>query len=186
MALAAVLSKAVVLLLLIHWLLLPLLDYVIILCFVVHYFVFILALQSSQWGRESWLLCFVCLPGIWWLLCGSFSQCHRFVCSWWLWYFLIILTIFDNCYIHGIYSYSQALLKLKLRVRINRLIFLLFNQNICCGYSKEPSQWDGSFEHPKHMLKCMGKKIFTILHSKFCHLNLCTVQLIGQMQSSGI
>ena len=28
------------------------------------------------------------------------------------------------------------------------IIFLLFlNQNICCGYSKEPSQWDGSFEH---------------------------------------
>ena len=31
--------------------------------------------------------------------------------------------------------------------------------------SKEPSQWDGSFEHPKHMLKLIGKKIFTILHS---------------------
>ena len=28
--------------------------------------------------------------------------------------------------------------------------------------SKEPSQWDSSFEHPKHMLKLMGKKIFTI------------------------
>ena len=23
-------------------------------------------------------------------------------------------------------------------------------QNICCGYSKEPSQRDGSFGHPKH------------------------------------
>ena len=29
-------------------------------------------------------------------------------------------------------------------------IFSLFlNQNICCGYSKELSQRDGSFEHPK-------------------------------------
>ena len=37
------------------------------------------------------------------------------------------------------------------------------NQDICRGYSKEPSQWDGSFEHPKHMLKLMGKKIFIIL-----------------------
>ena len=46
--------------------------------------------------------------------------------------------------------------------------FLFLNQNICCGCSKEPSQWDGSFEHPKHMLKIMGKKIFTILHEKFC------------------
>ena len=48
-------------------------------------------------------------------------------------------------------------------------------KNICCGYSKEPSQWDGSFEHPKHMrsfehpkhmLKIMGKKIFTFLRWK--------------------
>ena len=41
-------------------------------------------------------------------------------------------------------------------------IFLFLNQNICCGYSKEPSEWEGSFEHPKHMLKLMGKKIFKI------------------------
>ena len=27
---------------------------------------------------------------------------------------------------------------------------------------------DGSFEHPKHMLKLMGKKEFTILRSKIC------------------
>ena len=26
---------------------------------------------------------------------------------------------------------------------------------------------DGSFEHPKHMLKLMGKKIFTILDQTF-------------------
>ena len=43
--------------------LLPLWDYVIVLCFVVRYVVSILVLQSSQWGRESWLLCVVCLPG---------------------------------------------------------------------------------------------------------------------------
>ena len=49
-----------------------------------------------------------------------------------------------------------------------KIIFLFLNQNICCGYSKEPSQWDGSFEHPKHMLKFMGKKISTILRTKFC------------------
>ena len=33
-------------------------------------------------------------------------------------------------------------------------------------YSKDPSQWDSSFEHPKHKFKLMGKKIFTILRSK--------------------
>ena len=52
---------------------------------------------------------------------------------------------------------------LLLRVRTRKIVYLLFSQNICCGYSKEPSQCDGSFEHPKHMLKIMGKKIFTIL-----------------------
>ena len=35
-----------------------------VLCFVVRYLVSILVLQSSQWGRESWLLCFVCLLGV--------------------------------------------------------------------------------------------------------------------------
>ena len=36
-------------------------------------------------------------------------------------------------------------------------IFLFCKQNICCGYSMRRF-----FEHPKHMLKLMGKKIFTI------------------------
>ena len=41
----------------------------------------------------------------------------------------------------------------------------ILNQNICCGYSKEPSQWDGSFEHQKQNFKQMDKKIITILRS---------------------
>ena len=45
-------------------LLLPLWVSVIVLCFVVRYVVSILVLQSSR----SWLLCFVCLPGVSWLL----------------------------------------------------------------------------------------------------------------------
>ena len=49
------------------------------------------------------------------------------------------------------------------RMHIQNIIFLFLNQNICCGYSKEPSQCDGSFEHPKHMFKLMGKNIFTIV-----------------------
>ena len=65
MALAAVLSKAVNLLLLISCLLLlPLWDSVFILCFFARYFVSILVLQSSRWGRESCLLCYVCVPGV--------------------------------------------------------------------------------------------------------------------------
>ena len=50
---------------------------------------------------------------------------------------------------------------------------MFLNQNICCGYSKEPSQWDGSFEHPKHMVKIIGKKIFTILRWKFLLILTC-------------
>ena len=49
---------------------------------------------------------------------------------------------------------------------IKEIIFSFLNQNICCGYSKEASHRDASFEHPKQMLKLMVKKIFTILHSK--------------------
>ena len=50
-------------------------------------------------------------------------------------------------------------------LHINRKSFLFINQNICCGYSKEPSQGDGSFDHPKQMLSLTDKKIFTILRS---------------------
>ena len=48
---------------------------------------------------------------------------------------------------------------------IGKLFSLFLIQNLCCGYSKEPSQWDGSFEHPKHIFILMGKKIITILRS---------------------
>ena len=43
-----------------------------------------------------------------------------------------------------------------------KLFFLFLSQNICCGYSKEPSHCDGSCEHPKHMFKLMDKQIMTI------------------------
>ena len=51
----------------------------------------------------------------------------------------------------------------KLSVHNRNIIFLFLNQNIHCGHSKEWSQLDCSFDHPNHMLKIMGKKIFTIL-----------------------
>ena len=49
----------------------------------------------------------------------------------------------------------------KIRVLYWKLYFLSLNLNIWCGYSKETSQWDGSFEHPKHMFKLRDKKIET-------------------------
>ena len=48
---------------------------------------------------------------------------------------------------------------------LNWKLFFFLNQNICCGYLKESSQWDGSFEQPKHMFRLLGKKIITILRS---------------------
>ena len=55
---------------------------------------------------------------------------------------------------------------LKCFILIVKIIFVFLNQNICCGYSKEASQRDASFEYPKHLLKLMSKKIFTVLRSK--------------------
>ena len=69
----------------------------------------ILVLQSSWWRRESWLLCLICLPGVLWWLCGSSSRCHGFVCSLWLWYFLIILTYyFLHCLIWSVWTLFLA------------------------------------------------------------------------------
>ena len=82
-AYAAVRFKSVELLMVIHcWLLLSLWESVIVLYFVVRYFIFTIILQSSWWGRESWLLCFYfCIPSALWLLCGSSLRCHVFVYS---------------------------------------------------------------------------------------------------------
>ena len=57
------------------------------------------------------------------------------------------------------------------------IIFFLFpNQNISCGYSKEPSQSDGSFEHPKHKFKMLGKKLMSIKRlMSLLLLGLCNV-----------
>ena len=71
-----------------------------------------------------------------------------------------------------------------LQIRVCEYIFYLFLiQNICCGYSKEPSQC--SFEHPKRLLKLMGKKILTILLFKTMNLitNLMSTLLFPQIVS---
>ena len=73
----------------------------------------------------------------------------KFLFTWHLWYLLS--------------SYFIALSE----IAVWKLIFLFLNQNICCGYSKEPSRWDGSFEHPKQVFKVMDKKMFAILFSQY-------------------
>ena len=95
----------------------------------------ILVLQSSWWGRESWLLCLICLPGVSWWLSGSSSRCHGVVCSLWLWYFLIIL-IYYFC-THLIASSERdipvigrsELIKTRTRVKTNCLILVIFRND---------------------------------------------------------
>ena len=47
----------------------------------------------------------------------------------------------------------------KIFQRKNVNIFLPIILSICFGCSKEPSHWDGSFEHPQHMFWLRNKKI---------------------------
>ena len=121
-------------------LLLPLWESVIVLCIVVRYFMSILVLQSSWWGRESWLLCLICLPGVSWWLSGSSSRCHGVVCSLWLWYFLITLIIFEHVVrdlccvviivITIIIIIIIIIIKSNIKLVINDL-FLLFSLSVC-------------------------------------------------------
>ena len=72
---------------------------------------------------------------------------------------------------------------LKLRMCIKKLTSLFLNQNMYCGYSKEPSQRDGSgsFEHPKHKLKLMGKKVFTLKNFVYLNLYMIFQQLLDHV-----
>ena len=58
---------------------------------------------------------------------------------------------------------KDVVTRIQIRMRIGKLFSLFLIQNMCSGYSKEPSLPDSSFEYPKHMLKLMGKEIIKIL-----------------------
>ena len=49
-----------------------------------------------------------------------------------------------------------------------KLIFLFLNQNICCGYSKEPSQCDSSFESPVLMFNFIDRKNHNFMLKNHC------------------
>ena len=52
-------------------------------------------LIKENWTKRAGCFSlFVFLVSSSWLLCGSFAPCHGFICSLWLWYFLIILTYY--------------------------------------------------------------------------------------------
>ena len=55
---------------------------------------------------------------------------------------------------------------------MDKKIFMI----LCCWYSEELSQRDGSFEHPKHLLKLMDKTIFTIFKLRiYVYFDLCVM-----------
>ena len=102
----------ILLLLICCWLLLPLQDSVIVLYFAtLSPFLFCDHLDGEE--RESWLLCLVCLPGVSWLLCGYFSQCHEFVCS--LWYSVTIFGCHscEQRWLWGVCTFAWSSLSLR-------------------------------------------------------------------------
>ena len=56
---------------------------------------------------------------------------------------------------------------LKLRLRTRKIIFLFLNKTYVVGTQKNRLNETVLLSTPKHMLKIMGKKIFTILRWKF-------------------
>ena len=64
------------------------------------------------------------------------------------------------------------------------------NQNICCGYSKEQSQWDSSFELLKHMSKLVDEKKYLqfffqkmFFYYKYRTLECINVLTLNQLQT---
>ena len=110
---------------------------------------------------------------IWWLfsnqfflriLSGTLSECQTVCIHLRTDFQLVLIWILtvskgylstDNKVAASMERVHNPLSGLTLRLRTQKLIFLFLNQNICCGYSKEPSQWDGFFKHPKHRFKLM-------------------------------
>ena len=77
-----------------------------------------------------------------------------------------VLTLRNACILGSIFETLGAVLigkctgldEKKMGLKIVN-IFLPISFNICFGCSKEPSDWDGSFEYPQHMFWLRNKKI---------------------------
>ena len=117
-------------------LLLTLWESAIVLCFVVRYFMSFLVLPSSWWGRESRLLCLICLPGVSWLLSGSSSRCHWVVCGLWLWYFLTILTYYFSTIYLALLLVDVLLHCLKNKNEIWLNVHYLLDETTCSFITK--------------------------------------------------
>ena len=62
------------------------------------------------------------------------------------------------CHIATFYLISEVLISKMFECKVVNII-LPISFNICFGCSKEPSQWDGSFEYSQHMFWLRNKKI---------------------------
>ena len=71
----------------------------------------------------------------------------------------------------------ECLTGLQIRVRIGKIFSLFLIQIVCCGYSKEPSQCEGSLQHQKHIFELIGKEIIAILRLKICLSSPMSVRL---------
>ena len=48
------------------------------------------------------------------------------------------------------------------------------------------AQWDGSFEHPKHMFQLMGKKYLQFYAKNFVYPNLCNFRALTRILKTGV
>ena len=72
------------------------------------------------------------------------------------------------------------------RVPYKKLIFFFSTKTYVVGTQKEPSQWDGSFEHPQNLLKIRGKKTFTIVRWKLLFILTCVWALTSLYEWSSV
>ena len=130
----------------------------------------LLVLQSSRWGRESWYLSFLCIPGVLRLFCGSSSLCHRFVCSLWLWYFLIIFTIYYKTKCHIWYRGSTHYVgscvhnkKSNIQGRSLSVIKVIFHTIRNCSKRKESAPSGSKFFLLREVLIWKGTQLKRII-----------------------
>ena len=75
---------------------------------------------------EIWLFVYICLIQI-------FQKARKLVK-----FYILCLLSRAKAFIH-LWSLNDPNAGLQLRLHIQKLFFLFLNQNVCCGYSKEPS-----------------------------------------------
>ena len=80
----------------------------------------ILVLQSSWWGRESWLLCLICLPGVSWWLSRSSSRCHG-------------LSAVCDCGISWSYSLTIFYLRINVNLHYADPQYICLHSHLKCG-----------------------------------------------------